>query len=75
MLSGLQVGILVTEANVVLIGLPVCHSALAGDQLCAFAPRCQLAIARCHEDYPPMQTVTPDHAAACWRATETAGVP
>ncbi|MBN9004759.1 MAG: ABC transporter ATP-binding protein [Rhizobiales bacterium] len=42
---------------------------------CAFAPRCQLAIARCHEDYPPMQTVTPDHAAACWRATETAGVP
>jgi len=32
MLSGLQVGILVTEANVVLIGLPVFHSAMAGDQ-------------------------------------------
>jgi peptide/nickel transport system ATP-binding protein len=40
---------------------------------CAFAPRCQLAIARCHEEYPPMQVVAPDHAAACWRAAETAG--
>ncbi len=42
---------------------------------CAFAPRCQLAIARCHEEYPPLQALSPDHTAACWRAAETAGVP
>ena len=42
---------------------------------CAFAPRCQFAIARCHEEYPPLQIVTPDHAAACWRAAETADTP
>jgi peptide/nickel transport system ATP-binding protein len=42
---------------------------------CAFAPRCGLAIARCHEEYPPLQTFDADHLAACWRAAETAGVP
>jgi peptide/nickel transport system ATP-binding protein len=40
---------------------------------CAFAPRCELAIARCHEEYPPLQTFGTDHLAACWRAAETAG--
>jgi peptide/nickel transport system ATP-binding protein len=42
---------------------------------CAFAPRCGLAIARCHEEYPPLQTFCTDHLAACWRAAETEGVP
>src|SRR6185437_6059423 len=42
---------------------------------CAFAPRCQLAIARCHEEYPPLQALSPDHTAACWRAAETASLP
>jgi peptide/nickel transport system ATP-binding protein len=42
---------------------------------CAFAPRCGLAIARCHEEYPPLQTFGTDHLAACWRAAETEGVP
>jgi peptide/nickel transport system ATP-binding protein len=42
---------------------------------CAFAPRCQLAIARCHEEYPPLQAQGADHLAACWRATELAGPP
>jgi peptide/nickel transport system ATP-binding protein len=42
---------------------------------CAFAPRCRLAIARCHEEYPPLQTFGTDHLAACWRAAETEGVP
>jgi peptide/nickel transport system ATP-binding protein len=42
---------------------------------CAFAPRCQFAIPRCHEEYPPMQDVSPDHVAACWRATDMAGTP
>jgi peptide/nickel transport system ATP-binding protein len=42
---------------------------------CAFAPRCQLAIARCREEYPPLEAQGEDHLAACWRATELAGVP
>jgi peptide/nickel transport system ATP-binding protein len=42
---------------------------------CAFAPRCGLAIGRCHEEYPPLQIFGTDHLAACWRAAETEGVP
>ncbi|SDT20013.1 ABC transporter ATP-binding protein [Bradyrhizobium canariense] len=42
---------------------------------CAFAPRCKLAIARCHEEYPPLQAWEPGHLAACWRAAETADLP
>jgi peptide/nickel transport system ATP-binding protein len=42
---------------------------------CAFAPRCGLAIARCHEQYPPLKTHGPDHLAACWRADEMAAPP
>ena len=42
---------------------------------CAFAPRCELAIARCREQYPPLQDWGGDHLAACWRAAETAGPP
>jgi peptide/nickel transport system ATP-binding protein len=37
---------------------------------CAFAPRCELAVARCHEEYPPLQDWGADHLAACWRAAE-----
>ena len=40
---------------------------------CAFAPRCGLAIARCHEEYPPLQSWGANHLAACWRAAELAG--
>jgi peptide/nickel transport system ATP-binding protein len=42
---------------------------------CAFAPRCELAIARCREEYPPLETQGDDHLAACWRATELVGSP
>jgi peptide/nickel transport system ATP-binding protein len=42
---------------------------------CAFAPRCELAIARCREDYPPLEAQGKDHLAACWRAAELVGVP
>jgi peptide/nickel transport system ATP-binding protein len=42
-------------------------------QGCAFAPRCGLAIARCREEYPPLQNFDTDHLAACWRAGETVG--
>jgi peptide/nickel transport system ATP-binding protein len=39
---------------------------------CAFAPRCELAIARCHQEYPPLQDWGDKHLAACWRAAEIA---
>jgi peptide/nickel transport system ATP-binding protein len=42
---------------------------------CAFAPRCELAIARCREEYPPLQAWGANHLAACWRAAETARSP
>ncbi len=40
---------------------------------CAFAPRCELAIARCREEYPPLQDWGGGHLAACWRAAELTG--
>jgi peptide/nickel transport system ATP-binding protein len=42
---------------------------------CAFAPRCELAISRCREEYPPLQAWGADHLAACWRASETVSAP
>jgi oligopeptide/dipeptide ABC transporter ATP-binding protein len=42
---------------------------------CAFAPRCELAIARCREEKPPLQTWGGNHLAACWRAAEPPGLP
>jgi peptide/nickel transport system ATP-binding protein len=42
---------------------------------CAFAPRCELAIARCREQYPPLEDWGDGHLAACWRAAEIVGVP
>jgi peptide/nickel transport system ATP-binding protein len=42
-------------------------------QGCAFAPRCEFAIARCHQEYPPLQDWGADHLAACWRAAEFEG--
>jgi peptide/nickel transport system ATP-binding protein len=42
---------------------------------CAFAPRCALAIERCHAEYPPLQDWGDHHFAACWRAAETAVTP
>ena len=42
---------------------------------CAFAPRCELAIGRCREEYPPLESLGADHLAACWRAAEIAGPP
>ncbi|HEX9590089.1 MAG TPA: ABC transporter ATP-binding protein, partial [Bradyrhizobium sp.] len=42
---------------------------------CAFAPRCALAMARCREEYPPLQAWGENHLAACWRAAETARSP
>jgi peptide/nickel transport system ATP-binding protein len=65
-----------TEADVRLVEIPGMVPSLtrlpAG---CAFAPRCRLAIARCHAEYPPLQAQGADHLAACWRAAEIAGPP
>ena len=33
---------------------------------CAFAPRCPRAVARCGESPPPLDTIGPDHRAACY---------
>jgi peptide/nickel transport system ATP-binding protein len=40
---------------------------------CSFAPRCEFALARCHEEYPPLENWGTDHLAACWRAAEMKG--
>ena len=37
---------------------------------CPFAPRCTLAIARCHDAKPPLVKVGDGHSAECWRAGE-----
>ena len=34
---------------------------------CRFNPRCPLAIQKCREQVPPLETVAPDHRTACWR--------
>jgi oligopeptide/dipeptide ABC transporter ATP-binding protein len=42
---------------------------------CAFAPRCALAIPRCHAEYPTLEDWGGGHLAACWRAGEMAALP
>lgn len=34
---------------------------------CVFAPRCPLAIAQCHAEKPPLETMTETHHIRCWR--------
>ena len=33
---------------------------------CVFAERCALADARCHEEEPPLDLITPGHESRCW---------
>jgi len=33
---------------------------------CPFAPRCQFAMPRCHQENPPLMEVAGDHKMACW---------
>jgi oligopeptide/dipeptide ABC transporter ATP-binding protein len=33
---------------------------------CAFYPRCTFRVAKCKEEYPPLQLVAENHYAACW---------
>ncbi|MGH2394955.1 MAG: oligopeptide/dipeptide ABC transporter ATP-binding protein, partial [Candidatus Limnocylindria bacterium] len=43
---------------------PALHRLAVG---CRFAPRCRYVDTRCHEEYPAVVPVGPDHEAACWR--------
>jgi peptide/nickel transport system ATP-binding protein len=65
-----------TNANARLVEIPGMVPSLTRlPKGCAFAPRCDRAIARCHEEYPPLESFGANHLAACWRAAETVGRP
>jgi peptide/nickel transport system ATP-binding protein len=65
-----------TNADAPLVEIPGMVPSLTNlPKGCAFAPRCGLAIARCREEYPPLQAWGENHLAACWRAAETARSP
>ena len=65
-----------TNADAPLVEIPGMVPSLTNlPKGCAFAPRCELAIGRCREEYPPLQAWGENHLAACWRAGETAGPP
>jgi len=38
---------------------------------CPFAPRCKWVLEHCWKENPPLETVGPDHRAACWVDTRT----
>jgi oligopeptide transport system ATP-binding protein len=38
--------------------------------MCAFSPRCKLAMERCRQERPELEVVGPDHYAACFRSSE-----
>jgi oligopeptide transport system ATP-binding protein len=38
--------------------------------MCAFSPRCKLAVEQCREERPELEKVGPDHYAACFRSSE-----
>jgi len=62
-----------TNADAPLVEIPGMVPSLTNlPKGCAFAPRCELAIARCREEYPPLEAWGENHLAACWRAAETA---
>jgi peptide/nickel transport system ATP-binding protein len=42
---------------------------------CAFAPRCPLAIDRCHSELPPLEAYgEAEHLAACWRSEDVGSI-
>ena len=42
---------------------------------CLFAPRCPLADAHCHTQYPPYEKKRPGHSAASWHSDRLSGRP
>lgn len=58
------------EKNLKVIeGLPPDLARLSTD-MCAFSPRCKLAIDRCKQERPELEMVGKDHYAACFRSGE-----
>jgi oligopeptide transport system ATP-binding protein len=53
----------------VIEGLPPDLARLSPN-MCAFSPRCKLAIARCTQERPELEPVGKDHYAACFRSHE-----
>ncbi len=39
---------------------------------CAFTPRCDWAVDRCHEEFPPVEETSPGRRVRCWRWKEVA---
>jgi peptide/nickel transport system ATP-binding protein len=37
---------------------------------CAFTPRCDWAVDRCSQEFPPVEEVSPGHRVRCWRYKE-----
>jgi oligopeptide/dipeptide ABC transporter ATP-binding protein len=53
----------------VIEGLPP-NLARLSSAMCAFSPRCKLAITRCTQERPELEIVGKDHYAACFRSSE-----
>ena len=53
----------------VIEGLPPNLTRLSPN-MCAFSPRCKLAITRCTQERPELEMVGKDHYAACFRSSE-----
>ncbi|MBB2169732.1 ABC transporter ATP-binding protein [Gluconacetobacter aggeris] len=56
--------------------LPVIPGNVAGAHAlvgCQFAPRCDVAVDRCHSARPPSRRIGDRHEVACWVTTDTAG--
>lgn len=53
----------------VIEGLPP-NLARLSPNMCAFSPRCKLAITRCRQERPELEPVGKDHYAACFRSHE-----
>jgi oligopeptide/dipeptide ABC transporter ATP-binding protein len=65
-----------SKANARLAEIPgMVPSLTALPKGCSFAPRCALAIERCRNEYPPLESYGGRHLAACWRAAEMAALP
>jgi len=39
---------------------------------CAFTPRCDMAVEKCGQEFPPVEEVSPGHRVRCWRQAESA---
>jgi oligopeptide/dipeptide ABC transporter ATP-binding protein len=42
---------------------------------CPFAPRCEVSVARCTEETPPLVTVAAHHESACWHDVDLGSAP